>query len=62
VFSFQLAQQASLTEVVQTFEMPTSLLEKAMMGLFGVTEEIKQTNQLGMDRLKGFLETEASRI
>ena len=61
-FKYELKQVNAYTDVLQTFEMPASILEKMMMGLFGVTEEIRTTNELGMDRLKVLLEKEALKL
>ncbi|MEO1022178.1 MAG: SRPBCC family protein [Bacteroidota bacterium] len=56
-FAYSITAKDTGIEVVQTFEMPSSVLEKMMLGAFGVTSEIEQTNQLGMDRLKTLLES-----
>ncbi|MEM6642419.1 MAG: SRPBCC family protein [Bacteroidota bacterium] len=56
-FQYDLSQEAGKTIVQQTFSMPSSVLDKIMLNVFGVLEEIQQTNELGLDRLKAYAES-----
>ncbi|MEM9326447.1 MAG: SRPBCC family protein [Bacteroidota bacterium] len=57
VFRYDLSSDANATLVKQTFVMPSSLFDNILLRALGVVQEISKTNELGLARLKQYVET-----
>ncbi len=56
-FEYEVQADEDGTSITQTFTVPTSAFGRFMMKLFGVEKEMATTNQLGLERLKAYLES-----
>jgi len=59
VFEYHLTNTPNGVEVVQEFQVEVGKFSHFMMKLFGVTKEMTATNELGMQRLKDYVESES---
>ena len=62
IFEYQINETERGVAVVQNFELECTRFSYFMMNLFGVKEQIAETNELGLARLKTLLEKEANLI
>ncbi|MEM8526035.1 MAG: SRPBCC family protein [Bacteroidota bacterium] len=60
VFEYYLTNTDNGIEVTQEFQVEVGKFSHFMMKLFGVTKEIAETNELGMQRLKEFVESQST--
>jgi len=58
VFEYHLNNTANGVEVVQEFQVEVGGFSHFMMKLFGVKKQMTETNELGMQRLKDFVESQ----
>ncbi|MFK7923174.1 MAG: SRPBCC family protein [Bacteroidia bacterium] len=56
VFEYRLRRTPDGVEIVQEFSLQPSAFSYLMMRIFKVEAQMKETNQLGLDRLKNLLE------
>ena len=58
VFEYQLAETEQGLLLTQNFELKLSGFDHFMIKLFGVKKKMKESNQIGLDRLKQYVEGE----
>lgn len=60
VFEYHLTSTPNGIEVVQEFQVEVGGFSHFMMKLFGVTKQMTETNALGMQRLKDYVESQST--
>ncbi|MEL6720509.1 MAG: SRPBCC family protein [Bacteroidota bacterium] len=60
IFEYHLNETTDGVEVTQEFSVEVGGFSNFMMKLFGVQKQMTATNQLGMERLKEFVENQSS--